>query len=411
MRRQIAMLVAVGCATEHAAVIGPVDAAMQCESAVLTAPSSGPPRFDRFLAAYVGAPQEARSELVASFVAAQQADGGFPIVASDGTVVFFYIATGSESNVRVIGDFRARSAISVDWDPVGEPLSPAVNGAAVWFARMRFQPDARLDYQLAVDGKGAPDPLNPRAIESGIAGHASELVMPKVQLPILRSDVARGSVTVVDETWARPKISIYLPPGYDARQRYPVVYTADGSAWLDLVHLPLILDDLIGRGVIAPAIAVMIDPAEDRSAWYMWNPVYLAHLDTVITYVDKHYATRPDPSGRLHIGTSAGGRASLFVGLEYSTKFANVALLSPSLSGPVHLYEPYFSGRKKPSASLRVWLSAGRYEGSICEDTRTMARWFRDARVATKVVYTREGHSFGTWRHVVPEMLTYFLAR
>ena len=76
---------------------------------------------------------------------------------------------------------------------------------------------------------------------------------------------------------------------------------------------------------------------------------------------------------------------------------------------PAHVFQPYFSGERRVSPSLRAWFSAGTYEGAICEDARTMVRWLAARGIATTWRFTREGHSFGTWRHVAPEMLEYFL--
>ena len=400
----------LACAPKHKVVPTTETETTPCDSAVLAAPQSGPARFDAFLAGYVAATDVSRAELLANFVSEQRGRGGFPIVESDGTAVFLYVSTGSEHDIRLIGDFRPMSFFKMDWDQHGQPLSLAVAGGKVWFTRMRFQIDARLDYQISIDGKGAPDPLNPRNIESGYGGPSSELVMPAVQIPSPRLDVEHGAISTVEGAWAHPKITVYLPPGYDSRRRYPVIYTADGTAWLELIRLPAILDDLIARHAIEPAIAIMIDAAEDRSVWYLWNPLYLEYLDKVVRYVDSHYATRADPAGRIHVGTSAGARAGLQVALERSSTFGKVALLSPALSGYPHIYEPFFSGRRKPAPALRVWMSAGTYEGTICEDTRSMARWFRDAGVKVKLSFLHESHSFGNWRHVAGDALTFLLA-
>jgi hypothetical protein len=87
-------------------------------------------------------------------------------------------------------------------------------------------------------------------------------------------------------------VTIYLPPGYDAARDYSTLYTADGSAWVDYIGLPTILDNLIAAGAIEPVVAVLIDAAADRSAWYHFNADYLEYLKRVVTYVDDHYATR-----------------------------------------------------------------------------------------------------------------------
>jgi len=87
---------------------------------------------------------------------------------------------------------------------------------------------------------------------------------------------------------------------------------------------------------------------------------------------------------------------------------SNLALLSPSLTAPPHIYEPLFTGRRRLDRRLRVWLSAGTYEGYIHTDAQLLERTLRTARVPVTARYTHEGHSFGTWRHLVPDMLAHF---
>jgi enterochelin esterase-like enzyme len=168
--------------------------------------------------------------------------------------------------------------------------------------------------------------------------------------------------------------------------------------------LPTILDNMIADGEIVPVIAVMIDAAEDRSAWYYFNPDYVAYLERVVKYVDGRWSTRPEPSARVHAGTSAGARASLQAGLERPDLFGNVALLSPSIAAPPHRYAAYFRD-DRPTPPVRSFVSAGAHEGAICEDARLLGLWLH----ATPV-YTHEGHSFGTWRGVIPSMLRHFFA-
>ncbi|HEX5757976.1 MAG TPA: alpha/beta hydrolase-fold protein [Thermoanaerobaculia bacterium] len=372
--------------------------------------------FDRFLAAYRAADAAARGELARSFVERQRERGGFPIVEPGGQVVFLYVGAGGERAVHLLGDFATRSPQDMYWDAEGEPMTRAAPDGGLFFARRQLEEDARIEYQFLVDGERRTDALNPRTAPSGIARigaleTVSAFVMPGYPArPELapRQGVARGEVRILDAVWADPAVAIYLPASYDAAKRYPVLYTADGSAWRELIGLPAILDNLIADGRIEPLVAVMIDAAEERQRWYTFNPDYLAYLERVVAFVDDHHATDPRPERRLHAGTSAGGRAALYAGFERPHLFGNLALLSPALSGPPSYWQPWFSGARRPEPRLRVWLSAGSYEGTLREDARTMATYFRKAGVETKAVFTHEGHTFGAWRNLVPAMLEHF---
>lgn len=365
--------------------------------------------FDEFLPRYTAASPESRPALANAFIEWQRARGGFPIIERDGSVIFFYLGSGDEQEVRVVGDFRQTSFYNVGWDSVGEPMARV---GALFYRRQKFERDARIDYKFAVNGQSRTDPLNPRTIFSGAGGgDASELIMPDYRLPteiVERPNIARGTLQVVSQSWATPKVTVYLPPGYDPARKYPTLYTADGSAWIEYMKLPTILDNLIADREIEPLIAVMIDAAKDRRTWYYYNPDYLAYLQRVVEHVDRNYATRARAEERVHAGTSAGGRITLYTGFEMPQLFRNLAMLSPALDGPAHYYEPYFSGRRRPERALRIWLSAGSYEGSIDRDAHTIEDYFNKVGVPVKSVYVHQGHSFGAWRGLIPDMLKYF---
>jgi enterochelin esterase-like enzyme len=365
--------------------------------------------FEDFLRQYEAARPELKKEVARSFVDWQQARGGFPIRQADGNVVFLYFAVGDERDVRLTGDFRARSFSDVYWDKTGEPMTRV---GSVFYSRHVFEPDARLDYKLVVDGKDMRDPLNVRTLISGTGGgEVSELVMPRHQASALEEaqvGFLRGTLHPLEEAWALPRVTVYLPPGYDPSRSYPTIYTADGTAWLDPIRFPEILDRLIAKRAIEPVIAVMIDAAADRSSWYSYYPDYLTYLRRVVDHVDNVYSTRRQPEARLHAGTSAGGRATMYVGLELPGLFKNLSMLSPSFTGPLYYFEPYFSGRKRPDPNLRIWMSAGTYEGSIYRDAQTMEAYLRSVDISIRTVYLHEGHSFGAWREGAAEMLLYF---
>jgi enterochelin esterase-like enzyme len=353
--------------------------------------------------------------VVESFVTWQRAHGSFPIVGRDGEAVFFYVAANPGAAVRMVGEFALRSPTSVQWDGNGEAMAPVVPGGAAFARRMRFEPDARLEYQFVVDGKPVNDPFNTRTAISGAAPNAGKDGAP-VSVLIMREyrrtspsrpGVPRGRTVSLDEPWATPKVAVYLPPGYTPTRRYPTLYVADGGAWARINDLPLVLDSLVADRVIEPIIAVLIDPTEDRAGWYNFDSGYLPYLDKVVAWVDDHLATRASAAARVHMGSSAGGRATLSVALQRPELFANAALFSPSLIAPPHYFEPYLTGRKR-LPPLKVWLCAGNHEGYIYEDAHMFERLLVAAGTERKVIYTHEGHSLTGWRNLTGDMLAFF---
>lgn len=140
-----------------------------------------------------------------------------------------------------------------------------------------------------------------------------------------------------------------------------------------------------------------IDAAEDRGDWYFFNSnylAYLAYLARVVDWVDGHYSTVRAPEGRLHLGTSSGGRGALWAVLSRPDLFGNVGLFSANYSAPVTIVSSYITGEKRIDPRLRVWMSAGSYEPYIVEDTRTMQRWLERIGHPFRVVYTHGGHNW-----------------
>ncbi len=377
-------------------------------------PASAPARFagfDDFAARYRAAPAASREALAASFVEWRRSRGGFPIVEDGGGVVLAWFGTGREEEVRVGGDFAPRHHYSVYWDERGEPMERLAADGAVWFRRLRLERDARIDYAFRIDGRWKVDPLNPRSGGGRPAGVVSEIAMPGFAQPaeiVPRAGVARGTLRALDEPWATPRVTIYVPAGYDPARRYPVVYTADGSKWLEHGSLATILDNLVADGAIRPVIAVAIDSAEDRADWYFFNSAFVAYVGRVVAWVDEHLSTVREPAGRLHVGTSSGGRGALWAALARPDLFGNVGLFSANHSGPVSLLAPYVTGEKRPDPRLRVWMCAGSHEPYILEDAQVMQAWFERLGQPLRVVYTHEGHGWGTWRHLVKDALRFF---
>jgi enterochelin esterase-like enzyme len=372
--------------------------------------------FQTFAKDYSAASPAERPMLVNAYLAAQKSRGGFPVTDSDGEIVFVYVAEIGDSDIRLLGDFSPKSFYDPYWSRQGEPMDPLVQGGSVFIKRRHFDPDARLNYAFRTNGQYRLDPLNSHTDVGGPQGDeadaVSEVTLPDFRGPTeanARPDVPHGEINPVGESWATPHVEIYLPPGYSATRRYPVVYTADGAGWRRYMHLPDILDNLIADHTIAPAIAVMIDATDDRNEWYQWNPEYLRYLARVVEYVDQHYSTRADPGGRIHFGSSAGGRAALFAGLQRPDLFGELALFSPSLRSNPSVLAPYFLGERRPAKALRVWMSAGSYEGAILDDVNLLDRYFNRVHLQHRVVYRHAGHNVGTWRQVTREALIYFL--
>lgn len=168
------------------------------------------------------------------------------------------------------------------------------------------------------------------------------------------------------------RIVVHLPPGYDPKRRYPVLYVNDGQD-SEAVGLQRSLQELRAAKRIAPLIVVAIDMPQDRMGAYGLSDPIAAHslvgdsrfgpvgkdahaysewvVGQLVSYVDAHYATDARPQGRAILGWSLGGLNAFNLGWQYPDVFATVGAFSPSL-----------------------WLSAERGTPQAAQDTRLAQR-------------------------------------
>jgi enterochelin esterase-like enzyme len=134
---------------------------------------------------------------------------------------------------------------------------------------------------------------------------------------------------------------VYLPPGFGAAPRYPVVYLLHGmpgspSEYVYSLDLVTVADGLISTGKAKPFIVVM--PAASSSAHYngewagAWED-YVIH--GVVPWVDAHLPTEASAAGRTLAGLSAGGFGAVDIGLR-----------SPTLFGRIESWSGYFTPLK-----------------------------------------------------------------
>jgi enterochelin esterase-like enzyme len=130
-------------------------------------------------------------------------------------------------------------------------------------------------------------------------------------------------------------VSVYLPPGYDSSShRYAVIYllhgyTGNDRGWMNpnYVGLPEMMDRLIAKHTIQPMIAVMPNSFNRFAGSFYANSELSGGWEDFITrdlvaYVDEHYRTIVDSSGRGVAGHSMGGYGALRIGMRHPDVFS-----------------------------------------------------------------------------------------
>ncbi len=214
-------------------------------------------------------------------------------------------------------------------------------------------------------------------------------------------------------TGTRRKASVYLPAGYSARQKYPVLYLLHGIAgnhdeWRGYVRADTILDNVIAASKTVPMIVVMPNgralpddrpPAPDR----VFTPENAAGfsrferdlLDDLIPAIDAKYATFADRGHRAIAGLSMGGGQALNFGLGHLDVFAWVGGFSsaPNTRAPRELLPDAGAARRKLSL---LYLSCGNQDGLI-KVSQGVHRYLKDQGIAHVWNVDAHGHERESW--------------
>lgn len=177
----------------------------------------------------------------------------------------------------------------------------------------------------------------------------------KLQNRVLNCEALQGNF--IGNRFTR-KLQIYTPPGYkmNGEYPYPVVYLLHGEPfsekafidkqlfidyiapypiWTQAPDFPeegfrLWMDGLINDGLIEPMIIVMPNAGTEPYGFSMYSNSALNGnfedfiVNDLVEYMDAHYNTIANPSGRAVIGHSQGGYAAFKFGMLHPDVFGTV---------------------------------------------------------------------------------------
>lgn len=228
-------------------------------------------------------------------------------------------------------------------------------------------------------------------------------------------------------------VSVWLPPGYSSRQRYPVLYMHDGQNVFDPQcsyskvswGADSIIADLVQKKMMRACIVVGIHNTNRRFIEYMPQmPFYatteqeqkelLAHRNVagvsiqsdaylawivreLKPYIDATYSTLPTRQHTLIAGSSMGGLISLYALCEYPQIFGGAGCLSTHWSVSLNDSTPAF-----PSALHRYMakkLPAPRTGHRVYFDygTATLDRFYPKYQNITDGIMRKRGYTTRQW--------------
>ena len=313
----------------------------------------------------------------------------------------------------------------------------------LWYKTYKVWSDVRTTYQFSLNDSLIPldqdpdakariqsfqaDPLNPRQfiyIKDEEDPESTETIISVLELanapaqPWIskREDVPSGQVDM--QRFASSilgnerRVFVYTPPGYSTEHEpYGLLLLFDGSAYIQLVPTPTIMDNLLSEGKIPPLVVVLPDSLsqETRSREL---PCYPPHVDyltqELIPWVHEHYHVTSDPAQTIIAGSSYGGLAAAFTALNAPAIFGNVLSQSGAFwwgqkqqedPGPEWLSRQFAQSEKLP---LRLYMDVGLLERSPKNDMVGTNRRLRDVlrKKGYSVHYSEYagGHDYICWR-------------
>lgn len=273
----------------------------------------------------------------------------------------------------------------------------------------------------AQDAGGRPNPERPRGpAEAAISLSVDDVRAFAAPPKGFADERAAGVHGRVEEftydssvTGTRRKAQVYLPPGYAADKRYPVLYLLHGIAgnqdeWRGYVHAAAILDNLIADGKAVPLIVVMPNGralADDRPPppERMFTPEHVAGfaqferelLESLMPAIDRHYATLADRQHRAIAGLSMGGGQALNFGLGHTDTFAWVAGFSAAPN--TQAADALLHGRDGNQLGLRLlYLSCGNKDG-LFGISQAFHRYLKEHGIAHIWNVDEYGHDRESW--------------
>jgi enterochelin esterase-like enzyme len=230
-----------------------------------------------------------------------------------------------------------------------------------------------------------------------------------------RDGIAHGTIETVQydsKTVGNPrKTLVYLPPGYSAATKYPVLYLLHGiggdeEEWHQNGHPEIILDNLIADKKAVPMIVVLPNgraQPNDRAEGnvYATAPAFEKFeqdlLKDLIPFVESKYSTLTNRENRALAGLSMGGGQSLNFGLAHLDTFAWIGGFSsaPNTKAPDQLVP---DPAKATQMLKLLWISGGDKDGLIYIGQRTHA-YLKEKNVPHIWHLDSGGHDFNVWKN------------
>ena len=231
-----------------------------------------------------------------------------------------------------------------------------------------------------------------------------------------REGIARGTVKLIEyqseSVGTTRKANVYLPPKYDAKKKYSVLYLLHGiggdeNEWYRDGGVPnIIMDNLYAEGKVADMIVVMPNGRAQKDdsrqggfgSFQAFGEFDKDLIGSLIPYIEKNFSVYTDRDHRAIAGLSMGGGQSLNFGLGHMDVFAYVGGFSsaPNTMRAAQLI-PDVDKVKKENKLL--WMVCGGADGLMNNSAQLKAFCDEKGIPCTLINYPEQGHNFVVWKY------------
>ncbi|MBO4398246.1 MAG: esterase family protein [Bacteroidaceae bacterium] len=231
------------------------------------------------------------------------------------------------------------------------------------------------------------------------------------------ADIDRGTIKEIEykskTVGTTRRATVYLPPKYDKKKKYPVLYLLHGiggdhKEWM-LGTPNVIMDNLYAQKKAEPMIIVMPNGRalpNDKPEGNIYGPEMVKGfeifeqdlLNDLIPFIQKTFKTYTDKSHRAIAGLSMGGGQSLNFGLGNLDKFAYVGGFSsaPNTKQPEQLIP---NVEKTKAENKLLWMVCGSKDGLMFNSSRLKDFCDKNGVPCTLIQYPEGQHDFVVWKY------------
>jgi enterochelin esterase-like enzyme len=205
---------------------------------------------------------------------------------------------------------------------------------------------------------------------------------------------------------------VYVPDGIESMENVPVTFVTDGQWYIDSGELPGLMDNMIQKGEIQPAIAVFVDNRDPhdlsnnrRNAQFFCNEQYVSfYRDELIPSIESEYPVGTSRDSRTILGLSFGGLNSACFGLLASDVFKGIAMQSPAMHPVSTIHNQY---QDAEDLDIKIFLTSGTER-----DNEAATRRLRDVLEAKEFELQYHevpfGHNWKNWQPLLDDFLLFY---